>query len=532
MHHPRTFWRSAGSSARRFLPALLVAAAAALPLAATPQARADDAVDRVNREFNVIGRSQRSDTVLLPALAAMERPPAGLLRDERAAILPAGAAGWAEAEAWAMGAPQREVLRVLDEITKETDWRRAMAFGQPYGIEGVPVDLIRNQMYTELGDPPTLAAAQILYMPRLDELAALANVEATRLAAAGSPNDAIDVMGDFAFFARSMADREFYEEVKWGLVNMGRALERIRDIGYVDYKGERKIDSNRLLTQIERLSPEGYLAVARMSLPIGDFAGAAQLVDRIYGGGSGVNADVFAQNMSRLATSDHPLRLFSESAKWQGAAASLGSFSEARGKVEAVRADWTSRWSFPPGDRRLTTVTERSKVNPTTFPVAYYAIPDFAELFRLRLVIRTELVGTQTGLALLGASMVRGDFPPVLSAVRPRWITQIPPDPFNVDPSRLVGGQPPLEYFVPMRDSSPGRQSDPHEMTIIRDGTTFSVRLRDDTFVAYSHGSNNFNDFARRIQNTGELVQGADYLIWPPVNSLYRQHLRDLGQLK
>ena len=61
-----------------------------------------------------------------------------------------------------------------------------MAFGQLYGVEGVDIEMIAAGLYTDLGDPPTLAGARIGYMPMLDRLAILVNVEATRLAAEGS----------------------------------------------------------------------------------------------------------------------------------------------------------------------------------------------------------------------------------------------------------------------------------------------------------------------------------------------------------
>jgi len=94
---------------------------------------------------------------------------------------------------------------------------------------------------------------------------------------------------------------------------------------------------------------------------------------------------------------------------------------------------------------------------------------------------------------------------------------------------------PPLQFMVPMRDQDrrPNENPTPLEMEVVtQQGQNFAVRLRDDTFLLYSFGSDNGRNFARRIQNTASIVQGADYLIFPPIKSLYRQHLIDVGELR
>jgi hypothetical protein len=50
--------------------------------------------------------------------------------------------------------------------------------------------------------------------------------------------------------------------------------------------------------------------------------------------------------------------------------------------------------------------------------------------------------------------------------------------------------------------------------------------------VIYSVGSDNANNVVANVQNTPVVVRGADYMVWPPVLSLYRQHLTDLDLLK
>jgi hypothetical protein len=64
------------------------------------------------------------------------------------------------------------------------------------------------------------------------------------------------------------------------------------------------------------------------------------------------------------------------------------------------------------------------------------------------------------------------------------------------------------------------------------EGSPFLAKIPRETPILYSVGSDNTRQQARRVQNTTQLVQGADYLIWPPVISLNRQYLRDARLIK
>ena len=122
---------------------------------------------------------------------------------------------------------------------------------------------------------------------------------------------------------------------------------------------------------------------------------------------------------------------------------------------------------------------------------------------------------------------------PTIASIRPKWLKQLDADPFN--PNRARGNQPPLEFFVPIRDQPRGEREEakPHEVNVfVPGGANFLVRFKDDQFILYSVGRDGAKNWASRVQNTWELATGADYLIWPPVLSLYRQHLIDTGALK
>ncbi|MCA9287559.1 MAG: hypothetical protein KDA05_03185, partial [Phycisphaerales bacterium] len=296
----------------------LAGVAMAVGLGAT-NASAQTPVDRVNAPYLAIPEANRSDLILLPALADMEPAPVGAQAPQQAMLLPAGSTNWSRAEAWATGQTQVAVLAALDRITQETDYRRAMVFAQPYG-PGVPRPMIAAGLYTELGDPPTLAAANFGYMAPLDDLACLVHVEATRRLAAGDPAGAIDVLTDWTFFARQMADRALFREVVFGYRQMIDAMERIRDIAYQDMRGDRALTLQQIQDAIARLAEDKLLGIERLALPRGERTSTEQLTDRVFGRDGQLNAGAFSSAMAAAGSSGRPLRLFSEAARWSGAA--------------------------------------------------------------------------------------------------------------------------------------------------------------------------------------------------------------------
>lgn len=518
-------------AAGRFVAASAIAFAS---VSACGVALADDFVNRVNEPFRAIRSELRSDPLVIPALAAMEPPPIAADRVERAMLLWAGAQGWNQAEAWAQGEKQQAVLRVIHDITQEQDYRVAFGFGQPYGAQGVPVAQIRSGLYTELGDPPLLAGARHLYLPAFDRAACLVHVEATRLAASGDPSAALDLLVDWTFFARQIADREFYAEVEWAMRAMRDALARMRDIAYEDSRGSGSLDPDRVKEVIDRIEERGFLGLERITLPRADLVATEQAIARVYEERGGVNRATFGTTMARLRSADRPLRLFGESAKWDAVADRQKNWFDIREELNRVGNDWTSRWTLDWNDPRMTQAFEYRGLGSFS-SVIQGTLPDLSRLFELRQIVRAEAVATRHALGVYGYKLVNGQWPPTLAAIRPTWVPQLEADPFN--PRRDRGAKPPLEFFVPIRDTRAqfGEREDPkpHEISIVMpEGGNFARRIGDDQFVLYSVGGNGGKDWARRVQNTGENIAGADYLAWPPVLSLQRQYLRETGQLK
>lgn len=507
----------------------IVVSAVAVGVLGADRALAQGAVGRVNAALGNIPDDRRSDLVLLPALAGMDPVPGVLSVRSDAARKLSDHPDFAAMSAWATAPAQRAVLEAIRTVTSETDYRFAHAFAQPYGAEGVPIDLIAAGLYSELGDPPLLAGAQHGYMPALNDADALVHVEASRLAGAGEVRAAVDLLISWAFFCRQMSDRPFAREMVWGLRHASFALERIRDVVYLDAQGSRRFSTSDAEAVIAKLDGvNGFLGTERLRAPIGDRVAAEQIVERVLTA-QGANTDVFATTLAQIGASSRPLRLFGEAARYeQGARGHVG-LSEARRTIEALFSDLESRWRLPVDNARLRRPFEMERLasssNQAIAAVVRARAWDPTELMAMRDVFRTEVVGTRQALAIVGYRSAFGSFPPVVSSVRPRWLPAIEADPMNRD--RVRGRVPPLEYFVPIRDVR--ASNEPHSM--IGTGyfdSAFSVNLFDDTFVLYSVGFNGRRNFGERIENDWrEAGRGQDYLIWPPLLSLSREAAAD-----
>jgi hypothetical protein len=509
----------------------------ALVCALAPVAHADEYVDRVNGLYAQIRPEHRSDLIILPAIAKMQGPPAAVAKVEQAMLLPFGAAAWSAAEEWVNAQPQRAVLAAVTDSVKNTQ----MAFGQPYGADALAatpegIQLIADGLYSELGDPPMLAAVRFLYKDKLEQVASLVNVEATRLAHEGKPDEAIKVLGDWLFFSRQLADREFFIESQWGMRSMVAALERIRDIAYEDVRSAKPaITIEQIMAVLDRIkTDDGYLMGDKLTFPMGNRIAADQVVAVTFINRAGINPATFGNTMARMASSTKPLRLFSEAARWDEVGRTHANFFQTGDQVKAVYDDWTARWPLGPFDTRQGNVPDYERTDAAKFAVVKTVIPDMGVLFNLRQVLRAQLVGTRNALGVVAFHLRNKNFPPTLASIRPVFVKVIEADPFN--PNRDAGAQPFMQYFVPIRDQPRNEREDPrpHEVNVVIGGDVenFQMRIGDDRFILYSVGPDFKKDWAKNV--SGEPARGAigDLLIWPPVTSLLRQRLLETNRLQ
>lgn len=519
----------------RTIAGALIAASVTL---ASPSARADEFLDKLNASLADVKPPQRSDLVLLPLLAKMQPPPGRYTKLEALAPLYPGSPAMAELAAWTTAPAQKAVLDALATVTKEQDYRKAMAFAQPYGVEGVPVDMVAARLYTELGDPPTLAGAKFYYLDAIRRMEILAHAEALRRAGEGDVIGSVKLLTDWTFFCRQMADRRFYREVVWAYEAMLSAQDHTRDIVYWDSRTKKSFDQpaqrDQLPDIVARLDESsGYLDLARLRLPIGDRMGSEQAVARVYQPRAGVDANVLATTMSRMGSSEFPLRLFGEAARWQSVAGTQKNWFEINDQLPKLYGDWESRWRLTPFDKLMDKPFVYTSFDRAGYAVLDATTPDLGRLFTLRQQLAVEIAGTRHALAIVGYTAFTKSFPPQLSSVRPRWIKALSDDAYN--PNRARGAVPPFEYFVPVRDQKQDARGEtkPHVVKVfVPGGANFDLGFRDDQFLLYSTGRDGANNYAARIDNRPDAGIGTDYLIWPPVSSLYRQYLIDRGDIK
>lgn len=506
-------------------------------------ARADEFVDRVNALYADVRADRRSDPIILAALADLVETPAFLKSQRDAALYPSGGPAWGQAESWATASSQVALLEVLDSITKEQDPRRMLVFAQPYGLaelgsDSAQIEFIQAGLYTDLGDPPLLAAAQHLYLKQFDHLARLVHVEATRRLAEGDPAGSLDVLADLIQFGRQILDREFHAEKMWAVTTMSLASERMRDVAYNDMRSGGKLTPAQLTESIERLVDErGPISIGRIRLPKGDFIAAEQLIATVMERRGSIRTELFASTMARLESTERPLRLFGEAARWRDAAQSHVNWTGANQMLEALRGDFEFRWTLSPFDPLMAQAFTIESVLENSFArdrlaVVSRSIPDMRELFAQRQILRTEILGTQNALGLAAFHAQNQRYPLDLSGIRPQYIKDVGIDPFN--PSVAEGRQPPLVFFVPVRDTADRfanqPNTPPHVISIlVPDAPNVSISLRADQFVLFSVGADGSGQWADEAQNTYNAPPGRDYLIWPPVMSVVRDTLRDSG---
>jgi len=502
-------------------------------------ARADEYTDQANRAYATIKPERRSDLVLLPLLAKMQPPPAAAGTLDRAMLLPAASADFKTVADWASAEPQKAVLEALHKVGAGDAILEGFAFGQPYGDQALAstsggIDLIKAGLYTDLGDPPMLAAARFRYLPALDQLSMLAHVQATRLASEGKPWEALTLLGDLLFLGRQMCDRAFLAESRWGFHSMSLTLQRMRDIAYLDWRsGSPKLKPEELAALVNRIRADGYLRLDLIPFPKGDRLGADQAVALTFAKGAGPNASIFGTTMARLGSTQQPLRLFAEAARWDGVASGHAKQSDTSARIERIYGDWASRWPIDPFDSRNAVKTDYEKTSKGEYAAVFATMPDAAALFNDRQVVETQLVGTRCSLGVIAFWVRNSNLPPDLQAIRPTYVKFLDADPFN--PDRARGKVPILEYFVPIRDAgrAAGGNTGPHELNVVYPGVAnFKVTLGQDHFVLYSVGPDGRKDFAKDVSNDPEKTAVGDLLLWPPVLSLVRQRMVETGQLK
>ena len=535
---------SAAGRARSALALCLAAGLASLTPAAP--ARADSFVETVNSFYKNVEQKKRSDLVIIPVLAKMDAVPTKLNDPLTAALITPSSKQWKTALDWISAQPQLDALAALRKVTDDDNWKTAWVFAQPYGANAIDPEIAMTGLYTELGENPTLAMAEFKHLDAVRKLELLAHYEATRLLAEGKGDEALSLMVHWAYFARQIADRQFFTEKVAGTQMLVLALQRMRDLAWQDFRSEKRTMTpegirNTLYSKIDAV--RSVLNVSRYELPTGDYQAASQIVQRTFTPNARAKPQEFSRSFARIAAGNRPYRLFPENAKWGAVVQMHADTNETTKRVKGVFGDWSRRFDVGPFDLLLKIPTDWSRIDKVQFASLDLILGNLGEILSLRNQLRMEAAGTRAALATYGYFLARGDFPRDVNASVPQMIRTMDRDPFSRKSDKLG-------FFVPIRDFQAAldnlevadtlrdkRVIDPNAPHTIRVfpsmmGNTypnFEIPLRADTFVLYSAGPDgNINGMFLATQMIED--NKGDYLLWPPVISLLRKNLQDTGK--
>jgi hypothetical protein len=485
--------------------------------------------------------------VLVPVLAAMAPPPEGVSTPLRAALITPGSSAWSAASDWASAEPQQAVLDAIRTVGEPLSVSRRFAFLLPYGEKAASNEAREAGLVVRVGEPPVLASAQFAYLRALDNAAALVNVEATRLASDGKAPDAATLLVRWTLFSRQIANREFFDEKRWGIRNAVAGLERLRDLVH-EYPDQ--FTGSGLGEVIANLS-EDYIGAERLQMPRADLLAGKQIVSRAFVERQGPS-EAFGATMARASAGDRPLRLFGEASKWQDLAAKHGSTFETGDALDGVFGDWEYRWRLPEFDRGRKQTSDFDRLSADKFAAIHLITEGIQDMFDLRQRLRAEVEGTRLSLGVMGYKLDNGVFPRSLAGIRPRYVSAIGADPYNERREEF-------HFFVPIRDQPRGDRElpKPHEIAVAlpqgvgapssstaatvepddaerparastpaAQSNSIKAALTDETFILYSAGVDQQRDWAREVGENSK-----DMLFWPPVLSLLRDARGENGEV-
>ncbi len=439
------------------LIAPIIALIACVP--ALAQRQGMEFVDQANQAVAKSGAIKAADTEWFPLIAAMDPPPRSLTSVEAASLLLPLTDGWDNASAWATGEAQQAAL---DKALEVLDYPERYRITLPYGTEGVDQAWIDAGLAAPMRDG-LLATTSLDYLDKLDTVAMLLTLEATRLAEEGETDKALDILIAWYWMGRIVLEREFVEEKLWGAEQMHDALERVRDLVYTydyNFEPEQMKDTN------ERIH-ENKVQIDRIKMPRADRLAARQLVARTMAERGGVLESYFMQTMGLLGAGDHPLQAFSEAAHWRDIARVHAGHYDTNQQIDNLYGDWEKRLSIENvHDPLLERLTDYDLMDKRRYRLADVTMAKLAAMMPLRLELTSDLRATRMCMGVMGHYMANSAYPRTLAAAAPHYVARQHFDPYNYNLG--YNRYDPFEYFVPIRDQfvDPAKPRQPHEVTV------------------------------------------------------------------
>lgn len=408
-------------------------------------AAADEWVDRANEAAGLVKGNISVEAELFPAVAAMDELPIS----ERGPVLILGSMymspdspDWSALAAWAGEAPQTAVLEALNRIgDPEQRWMVSV----PFGRDAVDASWAEKDLCITLGGDGMLAGAQYNYLDALSTVHLLVTVEANRLLAAGEGDKGLERYAELLWLYRSIADRQTIAEKRWAMTLMIQTCGQMRDLAYRALHSEGMTGPG--IAKVVASFEERELYIMRVRPPEMTRLIVEQLIERTLGGDGGAGA--FAVAMARATTSDRPIMLFNESAKWRDAAGEHASAQETMNQADMVVGDYKTRWGFPFWDPLLGLPTDFQKMDHRRFAAVVALTGETAGLLPLRRQLVAELAGTRCALAGAGYQIARERPASELVNLQPTFIPSLNrnDDAYSYNEGEKEFNE--LVYFVP-----------------------------------------------------------------------------------
>jgi|GEM_PF-767565 len=452
----------------RTLSTVTAALLALLAMVVAPNAAAQDNFAAEASEVHQPGAGEKNAAeALLKALARLDAPPASLPDTPTALLMLPGDPGWSEAKTWATSPNQRAMLETLRDVTNPAS---PHVFSLPYGVENTPPAIEETGLAIDLGEPPLLASANLVYLDALDELFSLVSIDAERLADEGDPEAAYKLV-QWVRLSRMVADQPLSAEKGWAIHSMRLGLMRLLDL----FALHPELMTERELINLVQELKESELRIERILPPYADRIALQELVSATYIKRRGPDPAKFGPTLAALMSEGQPLGLFGEASYFQRVAEQQANWFDMTEKVDAVYNDWERRWSVPNYDRIWTQQMERRLIDPARFTLIDTFSPDLYPMIQERLELRADLAGARMALSVIGYRRGKGVWSSDLAAIRPTFVDTIDLDPFHDGGDRAVKQFEILVYFVPIRDQKFGEREDPHphKIRVFRAGDIF-----------------------------------------------------------
>jgi len=280
---------------------------------------------------------------------------------------------------WAGEPEQQEaVLRLLQKDGRLPNVTFRRAFGLPYGIDGISMDM-DDYGFACYVEADRLGDIEFAYLPMYEELWRLLIAESHRRAQDGDVAGGSEALVASMRMSRQLCARAYYHEVTTGMELLLASLGQLR--AYMWYYRD-------LLTVDDYMNiarEVDYIDLKRIALPRVSLLIADQLVETVFADDLRPDPDIFASHMIDHETRNRsPLSRFGATVKWRHVSELHATQEETRLMIEHVDGDASLRWRLPLHDSGYSKDWAWNDLDATRFALVKTAFKGLDKVFPLK----------------------------------------------------------------------------------------------------------------------------------------------------